>query len=100
MSADTLRILREASALLTPPGNWCQDKAMRGAACCLLQALQSVPSANNGRAYMRAYRAVAYLTTGDSSVGSIVTWNDAPGRTHAEVLDALDRAIAHAEAGP
>jgi hypothetical protein len=29
---------------------------------------------------------------------SIGGWNDAPGRTHAEVLDAFDRAIALAEA--
>jgi hypothetical protein len=27
-------------------------------------------------------------------------WNDAPGRTHAEVLEAFDRAIALAEAAP
>lgn len=38
-----------------------------------------------------------YAILRDLTVGSLAEWNDAPGRTQAEVLDLFDRAIAKAE---
>ena len=60
---------------------------------CIVGALMRVrqtPSCVDVTDEMRALR---FATSQDN----LATWNDAPERTHAEVLEALDKAIALAE---
>lgn len=49
-----------------------------------------------------AYAQLRRAACGDEGTwpGGLSNWNDTPGRTKAEVLDAFDRAIAAAEAKP
>lgn len=90
----TRQLLIAARALIAEPGRWCQgiDRVM-GARC----AAAALEDAGDGQP--RNIRTLAYdtfkTTTGIS--GKLSDWNDAPNRTHAEVLAAFDRAIEGAE---
>lgn len=94
-------VLVKARELLAEPGRWTQETAARDAAglpvgatsdaavCwCLIGALDAVRDGTTALAQLRR-------TLGCSSVSA---WNDAPERTHADVLALLDRAIAKEEA--
>ena len=110
-----LSVLTQVRELLTPEGCWTQDAFGRDAtgekcparsescACwCLVGAIQAVcPSpSTRGAVYERLATvlgvAVDYSdsSSGDThNDGQIIEWQDAPARTHAEVLAALDKAI-------
>ena len=100
-AAETLRRARE---LLTPEGAWGQGyDALNGAGeavsptahnavCrCSYGALRAA----GGDVYGDAAREVLLQAIGlEAAKGdSVINWNDDPGRTHAEVLAAFDRAI-------
>lgn len=89
---DTLEILKAARAKIARPENW--GKGRRGEdrsmlSCCAAEAIEEVdimPSIER----RLAYRAVINAAGAEG----LVSWNDAPERTHAEVLAAFNLAIA------
>lgn len=104
-------ILRQARALISPPGAWCQAAFARGksgravrpdspnaVSFCLLGAFRRVqgfglPMEGAARRLLRAQ----IPADQQREEGDLGLWNDAPGRTQAEVLALFDLAIAAAE---
>jgi hypothetical protein len=109
----TLEVLRSARALLDLPGTWCQDALARDAegndtpypiepaACCwcIGGAIEKVL----GRGLTQYDEPVVHALLAEIperaswSLGALFTWNDSCGRTHADVIALLDRAISTAE---
>ena len=96
----TADVLRAARAKITPEGAWTQRELARTAdgspdapdnplATCWC-AIGAIESLTNETYALRAL----YLM----GVDDIAKWNDAPGRTQAEVLALFDRAIAAEQA--
>lgn len=87
---EDLKAVRE---LLTLPEKWCQGYLEKENSFCLLGALIQVTAGDTSRRVC----AKAFLQTKlpvDGRAGhSIINWNDAEGRTHAEVLEMLDKTI-------
>lgn len=91
-----------ARELLTPEGAWTQGafaRVGRGgnpigpaeprAKCfCIVGALKRVCPWEASLAFRALERAIGVRP------GDVVNWNDTPGRTQAEVLEVLDKAIA------
>jgi hypothetical protein len=117
-------VLRKARALLTDPSNWCQGYNCRDAngrplpygsslACsyCLVSAVcLQLPDALQGKAdlYLNELRRTIFLRHPNSEGKSFETlhpedvprlsqWNDAPSRTHEDVLLLLDVTIRRLE---
>lgn len=100
--------LREARALIEPEGAWVQGSyaytaskralitgSQEGAVCwCAVGAIDK-----SCQGEPRLWRKAADFL-GDAVGCAIPKWNDAPERTHAEVLAAFDKAIELAEAQP
>lgn len=90
---DALSILRAARVILSSPEQWRQGVRRWGGdkTCCIGEAIESVSQVDKER--VRAYRAFenAAAVPGDMN---LCAWNDAPERTHAEVIVALNLAIA------
>jgi hypothetical protein len=89
----TVEILRAARALIDTPEKWFHAPGDRGhcaavAIWCTTPARSSM--APGIPAAQEALLAAVGLTGGAEE---IYEWNDAPGRSHAEVLAAFDRAI-------
>jgi len=110
MSAEAAVVLRKARALLEKPEHWTQGMMARGksgrrifygsrSAVCWC-ADGAIWRAANGSLISRkgwvANAAEQYLSAATGR--RVSAFNDAPERTHAEVLAAFDRAIALAEA--
>lgn len=95
MSKSTLDVLIAARKLINKPIKW--GRGRRGTdrplnTCCTAEAIENAaPFGSPGWANLRlaAYRAVGNVVHRES----LVSWNDEPDRTHAEVLAAFDRAI-------
>jgi hypothetical protein len=92
-----LPILIKARAKIADPENW--GKGFRTVCgghrtletCCASEAIEAVAATPGLRsAALRALAAAAQCDT------TILRWNDAPERTHAQVLAAFDKAIASA----
>jgi len=94
----TVSNLRKARALIDTPEKWCRGLHMCREAMCIEGALNMAerghPEAVEFYAKSRAWS----LLQGDGG-GTLWHWNDAPWRTHADVMAAFDKAIALAEAG-
>jgi hypothetical protein len=101
-------ILRAARELLSEPHRWTTRFLARNGAgqrveptspaavCwCLNGALSKVAAQAEWEQIQEAWKALTMAATGDQV--SVGLWNDDPHRTHAEILDALDRASARAE---
>jgi len=100
----TLEILRGMRELLAEESRWTREYYGRyrdgegctngyddGACCwCLMGAAEKVSGERDPGRIERVFIKVL----GGRTSGDIFTWNDAPERTHAEILAALDRAIA------
>ena len=105
MTASTADVLRAARALVATPSQWWQYRGHRGVeasrscAGLALAAAEGYPDRHCPDAWLTLASAAGLgdLDLGDVSE-AIYDWNDAPERTHAEVLAAFDRAIAAAEA--
>ena len=99
---DDHHALQRARDLLAKPASWTQGAAFRNK--------HGLPVAVYGRpaackfAVSRSLRGALHVAeAGPNAIGLVLyvihdystlrEWNDAPGRTHAEVLDVLDRAI-------
>ena len=106
MSKETADILRKARAVIEKPENWTKGTFARSAkgnpvsavgraACawCAVGAVRRVTGYDQ-ILFSRVGRALSYASDGPS----IVTINDSPKATHADVLALFDRAIAAEEA--
>ncbi len=110
MSDSTADVLRKARALIERPGIWAKgtDPTPVSPNCVCAQTAISrsaadLPTEAGKQATQFLLRVIDTLATPDisaSDLGRIWRWNDAPERTHAEVLAAFDRAIALAEETP
>jgi hypothetical protein len=96
-----VRVLVEARKLLDRPENWgtgddVSFSFLPGSTMCVGIAMQCA-AVGSGDLTAAAKLFEKANSIGSDGIGAnIVAWNDAPGRTHAEVLAALDRAIAAA----
>lgn len=85
---EALSILRAARGVLAKPEDWRQGMQRGVTSCCAAEAIERV--SNPGTERSRAYRALANA----AGVETIIGWNDAPERTHADVMVAFNLAIA------
>lgn len=103
----TVEVLRKAKALIDTPEKWTQGAGSRsasgvivserryGVCFCALVAIQHVAYDHlNTSAVESEY---AFARAIDRTPSGIAIWNDAPERTHPEVMAAFDRAIAACE---
>lgn len=82
-------VLREARSLVDTPEKWCKGTYGDGEGRhCISGTLRDVG----------AEEAYTFLQRTIHTAGPLSSWNDAPERTHADVLAAFDKAIALAEA--
>ena len=72
----------------------CEPEEGAARAWCLVGALAAVAC---GKARTAAYRLLAHLAERSAGPGTLTGWNDAPGRTHDEVLQLVDGAIGQAQ---
>lgn len=93
-------ILTAAREKIATPDAWCKDDYSRdGKRFCAVGAIQSAAGCLTFRRTIEFHRATNALASAiggsesDTNEGHILIWNDAPERTHAEVLAAFDRAI-------
>lgn len=87
--ASTEELLVAAKNLIISPENWLQAEASNGkGGYCIIGALQA---AGGDSSFITGLQAENCLR--NVICQSIVDFNDAPGRTHKEVLDAFDTAI-------
>lgn len=91
--------LVKARALIADPAKWGKGRRRHDRpldTCCAAEAIEEVepPSPRRRAAYCALEQAAGIVRPPMGSV--IVDWNDAPERTHAEVLAAFDKAIASA----
>lgn len=95
------QLLADAKALISAPERWTQGEFARDshghraywggelAKCyCSIGAINAVTHENAVLTMNKPY-----MILGSQVGGSIVVWNDAPERTHAEVMAAFDKAI-------
>lgn len=108
----TREILIAARALIATPERWTQGDRARDAAgapidpcdpravCwCISGALEAAdPSGSDMDGFIGAALALEKVIVGLGHRAAIGDFNDAPERTHAEVLAAFDKAIAATEA--
>ena len=90
-------VLRRAKALIDAPEKWCKKTNQHGDARCIMAAINAQRSATVYAPQARAAEFIARAIEIKQGYGVIPDWNDAPERTHAEVMSAFDRAIALAE---
>lgn len=96
-------VLREAKALIEPSGKWRKGSWLdNSGASCASGAINRACGFRDGvvttdEATKQKVREIARAklieATGD---WCIIGWNDAPGRTHQEVLDAFSQEASHA----
>jgi hypothetical protein len=91
-------VLRAARKFIEPPDAWTQGPMRRTVggrvvARCLYAAICDAAGPIHVAARIGAEDLIRKAIGG----GSIIGWNEVRGRTHAEVLDAIDRAIVAGE---
>jgi hypothetical protein len=89
---NTREVLIAARKLIERPENWVKEPHgyMDSRACVCAE--EAIWRANSGAKHEGAVNALKDLV-GDRGPMTIINWNDAPERTHAEVLAAFDKAI-------
>lgn len=105
-NAQTVRDLEAARKLIEKPENWCKgaeardadgnrvsDYSTKAVSYC---ALGAISRATKGRGATRRYSAAWSALERATVVGSIAAYNDAPRRTHKQILKLFDRAISRA----
>lgn len=104
---DALELLKAGRIRISSPENWgtgsrgCAGRNRPMHTCCAAEAIEEalpiIPwdDIEKYEARKRALKALANAAGTDC----IVEWNDAPGRTHAEVMAAYDLAIATLKLG-
>lgn len=91
--------LRAAQLYLSSEG-WAQHAAVSECGVCLAFALNFVTGYAPSSDRSRAARSAVFRLIDANEHSDIADWNDAPGRTFADVLALLDKAIAAEEARP
>lgn len=90
-----LPVLIKARAKIADEANWGKGTRINDRprhTCCAAEAIEAVVKRSNVR--MAAYDALRRaIGLGHGVTLPILEWNDAPERTHAEVLAAFDKAI-------
>lgn len=81
-------IVRRMMELLKEPESWCQGTRYRDGAMCLLGAAEKACTVGQ-RLEVKAVNKAIHREC-DLSIHA---WNDAPGRTHAEILAMLARVL-------
>ena len=102
-------ILIAARAKIEAPERWTQGayaktakrnkanpRSPRATCWCILGAVAAVTGDNPNRPDRAISSGLAAAARVDAYNECVIEWNDTPGRTHAEVLAAFDRAIAAA----
>jgi hypothetical protein len=84
-------VLRRAKQKLVNPKNWWRGGPGGVGYECVGLAIMSSGDRLQAQVACNVLARVIRTTPGDSQ--AIYRWNDAPGRKHAEVMAALDRAI-------
>lgn len=89
-----LQILKAARAKIADPKDW--GKGLRGydRSCETSCAAEAISSFGDGYYHGDSTQAFLALISAAGKPYHIQDWNDAPERTHAEVIAAFDRAIA------
>ncbi len=96
MNHQLIADLEAARALIDTPEKWHQgslrDYTANGVAFrwCAVGACRQVTESFEIARYIAAKRALSHILG-----GTVWEWNDAPERTHAEVLELFDKAIAN-----
>lgn len=93
-----LQVLVAARARISDPAKW--GKGVRGTmagyrsvdTCCAAEAIGDARESDTSLEVALSFLRQAIVGERNDSL-SIVRWNDAPERTHADVLAAFDRAI-------
>lgn len=101
-------ILNAAADLLEKPGAWTTGDYARGDDCfCALGAICEIEGQVKPRGNVvvekeesDASRAFALFVMGEPEPYHVARWNDAPGRTQAEVVAALRAAATHQTGEP
>lgn len=87
--------LVKARALIADPAKWGQGMRCTRPSfetCCAAEALDAASEVSPAR--REAYRLLHQAVGLNHNVwGVLIDWNDAPERTHADVLGAFDKAI-------
>jgi len=107
VSMTTLEILKAARELLAVPERWCQGVSAKDKAGVFVDRKRDTAHSfcivgAIGRSsidYDSFDLACDHLRSVQPMVSSLANWNDAPGRTHAEVSARFDEAIARLEGG-
>ena len=103
MNEQLVADLKAAKALIDTPEKWTKgrlrlrDKYGKVCAMCSIGAIYTAAEELLGPRHDAA-RDAFRAATGCLPFDSVPEWNDAPERTHAEVMAAFDKAIASAEA--
>lgn len=88
----TVEILEKARGLIDTPEKWCNHLPYEGErAICASFAIDRAAAAC-GVDRGQAWRALCLAATGTRC--GLGSWNDSPERTHSDVMQAFDRAIA------
>ena len=82
---DTQATLWTAMFLVADPKNWLQNGARRGRKQCALMALLNAADGQNVDAEVDIFR--------DAVGMDIIEYNDIPGRTHEQVMEAFAESI-------
>lgn len=94
---ETARVLRAAKALIDTPEKWLRYGVRDGDRRCMLGALLDQPE--HGEVWGQAQALLLDACVPKVFAQCLSNWNDAPERTHADVMDAFSRAIELAEKG-
>lgn len=94
MKRKTSDVLQEARVLINRPEKWrpCSDGP--DGTHCMVQAVSAVAGeATDQTLLAEESLALAIEQSGDDAFHRVTAWNDAPGRTYDEVMEAFDTAI-------
>ena len=96
----TLVLLRDAKELISTPDRWVQGTSyipmkagVPGRHCMVGAICKAAKPEVNERDFGAVYSLASFFLERSTETPHISVWNDTPGRTHAEVMAAFDKAI-------
>ncbi len=90
-------ILRAAGTIIDSPEKWGQGPCLPEGRYCLGLAVSMVLGDEENDEYWRTHD-ILCVATGSDAFDAVSSWNDAPGRTHEEVMGLIEKAVELAEA--
>lgn len=90
VTTQTTQVIIDAMEYLNKYG-WCQDMAQLGGQMCLWGALRDAAGVRRPDLLNAACRRVALAN--DILDDNLPAWNDVPGRTKRQVIEALEKAL-------